>query len=141
MKLILALMLFVSVAGAQTKYTGTDSIPKYYWKADTISIGSRMSSVVFSIDTMDNVTVPAGWEWVIVIKDGQMWSVDSSKTNREFSQPRNWWGNKQKVETDKALKEKIRLLVQKNAKLQTMIDSAINRNREMLELMKELRTK
>ena len=44
-------------------------------------------NVVFVIDTTNNVTVPAGWEYILVIKDGECWTADSSKTNRSISQP------------------------------------------------------
>jgi hypothetical protein len=45
------------------------------------------NSEVCKIDTANNVTVPSGWEYILVIKNKECWAFDSSRANRNLSQP------------------------------------------------------
>lgn len=76
-----------------------DSTFKKFWNGqhleskmlyfDTLSLYPA-SDIVFTIDILNNVKVPAGWEKIIVIKNGQVWSCDSSRQYREVSQPQRF---------------------------------------------------
>jgi hypothetical protein len=55
---------------------------------DNLYIDSTtMNSVVFEIDSENNIKVPSGWEYILVIKNGECWASDSSRKNRSISQP------------------------------------------------------
>jgi len=54
------------------------------WKLHFDATVIRQSDPVFRIDTTGDAFVPKGWERIIVIKDGQVWSADSSKTKISF---------------------------------------------------------
>jgi len=54
------------------------------WKLHFDATVIRQSDPVFRIDTTGDAFVLKGWERIIVIKDGQVWSADSSKTKISF---------------------------------------------------------
>jgi hypothetical protein len=45
------------------------------------------NGIVCEVDSGNNITVPNGWEYILVIKNGECWAFDSSRTHRNISQP------------------------------------------------------
>lgn len=76
-RIIVALFIIFSFASSQ----------KFKVNYKTLIFNSVMTynDTVFRIDSAGNVFVPKGWERIIVIKKGDVWSADSSK--KKFSHP------------------------------------------------------
>ena len=45
------------------------------------------NSTVCTISGKNEINIPVGWEYVLIIKDRECWAFDSSKTHRNVSQP------------------------------------------------------
>ena len=85
-RLILILALFAVAAQGQT-----DSL-RFFPSKLAIDTSWSRGEVVFSVDPNKVATVPRGWEYIIVIRGGQVWACDSSLN---ASQPQNPWRRKQ----------------------------------------------
>lgn len=84
------LLLLVAVADGQGKSDSTKLCPTTA-TSGLIFIQPR-PCVIFTIDTTGTITIPKGWEQVIVIRNSQVWAADSSGKNISF--PQDFWRKK-----------------------------------------------
>jgi hypothetical protein len=91
MKRIVLLTLGVAVATllclGQNKNQFKIDTPLYFYTANMVNI-QKTDNIVFTIDTNHIITVPRGWQFMIVIKDNKVWAIDSLL--RDYSYPNNW---------------------------------------------------
>jgi hypothetical protein len=68
-------------------YRTSDSvyIPGYWGNVPCIHDSTL---IIFSVDTNRIVTVPRGWQYIIVIEGGECWMIDSSL--RSYSHPESY---------------------------------------------------
>lgn len=97
LQIILLFALIATAAKGQTNVRPVDTsssgvllVPTKLALIDTnLIIRPPVSEVVFTIaDSTKVVTVPRGWERIIVIRRGEVWTIDSSMTKSSY--PRNW---------------------------------------------------
>jgi hypothetical protein len=83
------LFLMFTIAPAQVFFIDTLGQPlptqtaTKLWRVDSI-VCLNGSPVIMTIDSSGVVNIPKGWEWVIVIRDGEAWCIDSTLQRKSF---------------------------------------------------------
>ena len=90
--IIAAIILILAVnARGQDKTDTTRTLYSFKSLAiDTPVFAQTHNETVATIDTLNNVTVRPGWQWIMVIENGEAWVFDSTRTPRKVSSPNTW---------------------------------------------------
>jgi hypothetical protein len=96
--LVVALLSITMGAIAQLRYADSTEVPitdleiRSTNSSNLAYFGSTIESshAVAVIDSTGVVTIPKGWSFVLVIKNGEGWTFDSTKVGRRVSIPERY---------------------------------------------------